>query len=180
MHCFFFLILLSICGQQLKRRVWISRNRNEVEGQGVKINNTVNLRRRDLYLSHSSKEIVCPSREGTVAGGTQSLAVGACDIACLHPGRSQSRESPVQARLGYSSQDLSSSLPFPWARLHLKKCDIKRWHQLELKCSDACTFHFGITVSKCELTELPSAVGPLAIQGKHFKFLNKHGTIISP
>ena len=108
-----FFFKLPICGQQSKRRVWISRNRIEVEGQGVKINNTVNLRRRALYLSRGSKGIVCPSREGTVAGGTQSLAVGACGIACLHLGRSQSRESPVQAGLGYSSQDLSSSWSFP-------------------------------------------------------------------
>lgn len=30
---------------------------------------------------------------------------------------------------------------------------------------------------QCDLTELLSVVGPLAILGKHFKFLNKHGTM---
>lgn len=89
----FIAILFSIYlwAAELKRRVRISRNRNEVEGQGVKINNTSSLRKRDLYLAHNSKGIVYPSREGMVAEGTQSLAVGACDIACLHRGRSQNR-----------------------------------------------------------------------------------------
>lgn len=84
------------------------------------INNTSNLRKRDLYLAHNSKGIVYPSREGMVAEGTQSLAVGACGIACLCCSRSQNRESPVQAGLGYSSQDPSSNLLFPLARLHLR------------------------------------------------------------
>lgn len=118
----FIAILFSIYlwAAELKRRVRISRNRNEVEGQGVEINNTSNLRRRNLYLAQNSKGIVYPSREGMVAGGTQSLTVGACGIACLCLGRSQSRESPVQAGLGYSSQDPSSSFSFPLARLHLR------------------------------------------------------------
>lgn len=120
-----FLFFTVYLWQQLKKRVWISRNRNEVEGQGIKINNTSNLRRRELYLTHNSKGIVYPSREGMVARGTQSLAVGAYGITCLHLGRLQSRQSPVQARLGYSSQDPSSSLSFPLARLHLKKHHIK-------------------------------------------------------
>lgn len=172
-----FFFKLSLCGQQLKRRVWISRNRNEAEGQGVIINNTVNLKRRDVYLSHSSKGIVCPSRKGIVAGGTQSLAVGAYGIACLHLGRSQSRGSPVQAGLGYSSQDLSSSLSFPWARLHLKKRDIKKWHQLELKCSDACTFHFGTVVSNVNWLNSRLLWVLWRSEENISNFLNKHRTV---
>lgn len=114
------LFSLYLWAAELKRRVRISRNRNEVEGQGVKINNTSNLRKRELYLAHNSKGIVYPSREGMVAEGTPSLAVGACGIACLHRGRSQNRESPVQAGLGCSFQDPPSSSSFSLARLHLR------------------------------------------------------------
>lgn len=41
----------------MKSRVRVSRNRNEVEGQGVKTNNTSGLKGSKLYLGHNLEGI---------------------------------------------------------------------------------------------------------------------------
>lgn len=156
----------------MKRRVRVSRNRSEVEGRGVKTNNTSGLKGRKLCLGHNSGEQECPSREGTVAGGTQSMAVGACGKGYSCFCRSQSKGNSARDRAGLILSDPSSSLSFPLAKPHLLGS-----HSFIKQCWSRMFKHRSLPLSnsnkRCEITDFLSTVDTRRILEKHVKPLNK-------